>query len=321
MSTNSNQNTSNQNEVDLLALFAKLGDLIKKAFLGLINMIGSILVFLLRKWYYFAVAIALTILSAYILNKAAEPIYHSDMLIHSNATTNQYIMTSLKKLGDYAGEKNFEALANEMNISKEDASKIRGLKTFWLYDIEDDGMYDGIDLNGRYLSDTSVVKLKYQFVVRVDILDPGVLEIIETGFVNYLESQPYLIARNKQRLLELEARLNQTNYEIEKLDSLQKREYFTNPDHLRQQESQVIFTSEKTVKMYHNEMFNLLELKQECERDLTIYSDIVTVIESFTIPLNPDNGSVNYAKKLIWYFLGLALLLSVVIAFRKQIWP
>jgi len=130
----------------------------------------------------------------------------------------------------------------------------------------------------------------------------------------------YLISLNKQRLAELQAQLEQTNYEIEKLDSLQKREYYTNPDHLRQQESQVVFTSEKTVRTYHADMFRLLELKQECERELNIYSEVVTVIEGFAVPKNPEFGSVKYGKKLIWYYLSLALLLALLVTFRKAIW-
>ncbi len=320
MPTNSKQNTPNQDEIDLLTLFTKLGEFLKKAFLGLVNLIGSILVFLLRKWYYFAVAVLLTILSAYILNKASEPFYQSEMVMRSNATTNQTIMSSLDKLGEYASDKNYSALAAELQLPLEDARKINSLETFWLYDIGDDGIYDGIDMDGRFLSDTSVAKLENEFVIRIGILDPAFIQTLENSLVNYLKTNPYLITLNKQRLAELEAQLKQTSYEIEKLDSLQKREYYTNPDHLRQQESQIVFTSEATVRTYHNDMFRLLELKQECERDLNIYSDVATVIEGFLIPMNPESGSIIYVKKLIWYFLGFALLLAVIVKFRKKIW-
>lgn len=320
MATNSKQNTSNQDEIDLITLFTKLGELIKKAFLGLIELIGSLLFFLLRKWYYFAVAVVLTILSAYILNKTAVPFYQSDMIMRANATTNQTIMSSLNKLGDYAGEKNNAAISNELDLSLEDAGKIKGLDTYWLYDIGDDGIYDGIDIEGRYLSDTNIVKLENEFVIRIDILDPGILKTIESSLVNYLETKPYLIALNQQRLTELKAQLEQTSYEIEKLDSLQKREYYTNPDHLRQQESQIVFTSEKTVQTYHNDMLGLLKRKQNFERDLNVYSKVVTIVEEFSIPKNPEYGSIKYGKKLILYYLGLALLLAVLVTYRRKIW-
>ena len=320
MSSNSRNNNPNQDEIDLITLLVKMGEFFKRAFMGLVNLIGSVLVFLIRKWYYFVVALVLTIVAAYVLNKASEPFYQSDMIIRANATTNQTIMSSLNKLGDYAADRNLDALARDLGISLDDASKIKGLETYWLYDMGKDGIYDGIDFTGRYLSDTTVAKLENEFVIRVNILDPSILEFLEKSLVNYLETKPYLISLNEQRLAELEAQLEQTNYEIEKLDSLQKREYYTNPDHLRQQESQVIFTSEKTVRTYHNDMFKLLELKQECERDLNIYSDVVTVIESFAIPKNPEYGSIKYGKKLVWYFMGLALVLAVLVTFRKRIW-
>jgi len=67
-------------------------------------------------------------------------------------------------------------------------------------------------------------------------------------------------------------------------------------------------------------MFRLLKLKQECEKDLNIYNDVVTIIEGFSIPNNPDNGSMDYGKKFIWYYLGLALLAAIIVSYRKKIW-
>ena len=179
---------------------------------------------------------------------------------------------------------------------------------------------DGIDTDGRYLSDTGVDKGKDEFVVRVAITDPGVIQSIEEGLKHYLESNSFLTALNNQRLSSLEARIIQAQYEIEKLDSLQKREYFTNTEDLRQKEGQIVFTSEKISKTYHDEMFRLLRLKQGYETDLNIYNDVVTITEGFSIPVQPENGTINYVKKLSWFYLGLALLLAVVITFRKKIW-
>jgi len=114
--------------------------------------------------------------------------------------------------------------------------------------------------------------------------------------------------------------LNQTQYEIEKLDSLQKREYYTNPDYLRQKDSQIVFTSEENVQTYHDDMLRLLTIRQQYEKDLNVYSDIVTVIEGFSIPNNPDNGYIDYGKRLIWGYLLLALLIAVLVTLRKKIW-
>ena len=320
MPTNSNNNSPKQDEIDLLSLFSKLGEFIKKATLGLIDLMGKVLVFLLRKWYYFAIAVILTVISALILSNTIEPHYSTDLGVRSNATTNQPIMSSLDKLGDYAATGNYDVLASELNLSVEDASTLKGLETFWYYDIGKDGIYDGIDTEGRYLSDTGVDKVEDEFVVRVSITDPGVVANIEEGLKHYLESNSFLDALNAQRLSDLEARIIQTQYEIEKLDSLQKREYYTNTDDLRQKEGQIVFTSEKIANTYHDDMFRLLRIKQGYETDLNIYSDVVTIMEGFSIPAKPDNGIIQYTKSLIWFYLGLAILLAVVITFRKKIW-
>lgn len=320
MPTNLNQNNPKQDEIDLLSLFSKMGELIKKGVLGLINLIGSILVFLLRKWYYFGVAAILTVITALILKNASDPYYRSDLTIRSNATHNQPIMSSLDKLGEYADAQNYAALSNELNLSIEEASAIKELMTYWYYDLNGDGIFDGIDNGGRFVLDTNVVIIDSVFVLHASIYDPAILNKLEEGLEHYLGANPFLNALNKQRLSDLEAQLYQTEYEIAKLDSLQRREYFTDTDQLRQKEGQVVFTSEKTVRIYHNDMFRLLQLKQECERDINVYGDVVTILEKFTIPNEPNNGIVQYTKKLIWYYLGLALLLAVVVTFRKKIW-
>jgi hypothetical protein len=320
MPTDSKHNTSNQEEIDLVYLFVKLGEFLKRAVLKLINFIGSVLVFLLRKWYYFAIAIILTVLSAFVLSEISDPFYHSHMTLRSNAIHNQPVMSNLDRLRGYATARNYSALSNELNLSIEDASVIKRIETFWYYDIGDDGIFDGIDTDRKFLSDTSIVKVDSVFSVRVEVYDSEILEKLEESLVQYLEANPFLEALNKQRLSNLGAQLNQIEYEIDKLDSLQKREYYTNPDELRQKEGQIVFTSEKVVRMYHSQMFHLLKLKQDCERDLNLYKDVVTVLEGFVEPVVPVNGTIQYAKKLIWYYVGLALLLAVIITFRKKIW-
>jgi hypothetical protein len=229
-------------------------------------------------------------------------------------------MSSLDKLGDYATSGNFDALSNELDLSLDNARAIKDLETFWYYDVGDDGIFDGIDTERKFLSDTSVVKIDSVFVVRAVVYDLAVLSKLEAGMVGYLESNPFLMANNKQRLSNLEAQLIQTQYEIEKLDSLQKREYYTNTDNLRQKEGQIVFTSEKTVRTYHSDMFKLLQLKQECEMELNVYNKVVTVVEGFSEPGEPENGTILYAKKLIWYYIGLALLIAVIVSNRKKIW-
>jgi hypothetical protein len=320
LATDPKNNSQSQGDIDLLFLFTKFGEFIKKAILNLFKFVWAILVFLLQKWYYFGIAIVLAFLSAFLLNKMGTPYFHSNLTLRSNVTHNQPVMSSLDRIGDYAKTKNYSALAEELKLNIEEVSNIKSLETYWFYDLGNDGIIDGMDVEQRFLSDTSIVKIDSVFSVRAEVYDPEMLGKLEEGLLYYLVNNQFLKSLNKQRLSDLEEQLGQINYEIEKLDSLQKREYYTNPDELRQKEGQIVFTSENEVRMYHTQMLNLLHMKQECKRDLNIYSDIVTVLESFTIPIVPDNGTVYAARKLIWYYLGLALLLSLLVTFRKKIW-
>ena len=100
MATDPKPNTQDQGEIDLLYLFVKLGEFLKRTVLNLIKFIGFVLVFLLQKWYYFAIAIILTVLSALLLNRASDSYYHSHLTLRSNVTSNQAIMSNLERLGE-----------------------------------------------------------------------------------------------------------------------------------------------------------------------------------------------------------------------------
>jgi hypothetical protein len=319
MPTEPKNKTSNQEEIDLLYIFVKLGEFLKNALVELIRLIGSILVFLLRKSLYFVLAILLTILAAVLINRISEPIYHSQLIMRSNASSNQSIMSHVTKLGEYAEAGNFAALSKKLELSIEEASEIKRIESFWYYDIGDDGIIDGIDIREKFISDTSITKIDSLFSLQVQVTKIDILEKLESNMVHFLESNDFLQALNKQRLADLEGQMAQIDYEILKLDSLQKREYFTNPDELRQKEGQIVFTSENVVRMYHNQMFDLLHQRQDCEREMNLFSGVVTVLEGFHEPVEADNGVIYLFRKLIWYALGLAIIFALLISFRKEL--
>jgi cell division protein FtsW (lipid II flippase) len=67
-------------------------------------------------------------------------------------------------------------------------------------------------------------------------------------------------------------------------------------------------------------MFRLLTMKQEYERELNVYGGVVTIQESFSVPSKAENEAIHYAKKILWFYLGLAVILAVIITYRKKIW-
>ena len=320
MATDSKPNSKNPEEIDLLYLFVKMGEAIKKYTLAFFRLLGTILVYLLRKWYYLAMALVLTVISAVILSNVIKPHFQSDMVLRFNDKNSQVIISSLNKLGEYANDHNSPRLSEVLNIDQESADGIKNIETFRYFDIGKDGLLDGIDTEGKYLSDTSVATIDSLIVVRAYVTDPESLKELEDGINFYLESNPFLVASNKQRLSFLAEMIAQTNYELEKLDSLQKKEYYRITDETRLKEGQLVFTNERDVKLYHNQMFSLLELKKEYEKDLSIHPDIVTVLDGFMINTEPVNNAIKYLKDLIWVYLGLGLLLSLVVTYRKEIW-
>lgn len=320
MSSDSKNKSDHQEEINILDLFVLIGKFFEKIFRGLVDIIRLLLLAILSKWYYFVIALALTVISAIILNSVLDSYYQSDLTIRVNNENNQVIQSSLNKVGDYANENNNTALSKELNLSPEDASSIKEIEVLWYYDIGKDGNFDGVSSDVSILLDTNIVKVDSLLIIRTKILDPLIISELTAGLIEYFNNNSFLRAVNQQRIAALEATLIQTNYEIEKLDSLQKKEYYIDENEMRLKEGQLVISTEKTIRLYHNDIFRLIELKQNIERDLSIYGSIVTIIEDFSVPIEQENGIKYYALKLLWFFLGVALLFSLLVTFRKKIW-
>ena len=76
------------------------------------------------------------------MNKTSDPYYQSNLTLRSNAISNQQIILTLERMGEYADEQNYTALSKELKLSIDQASQVRSLESFWFYDIDKDGIFE-----------------------------------------------------------------------------------------------------------------------------------------------------------------------------------
>lgn len=316
---NSAGNRTGNDEIDLLQLFKNFGDFIGRIFKGLFNGILAFIIFSIRKWAYLLVAVLAALAFSYFYPNMKQDLYYSDLVLKSNAVENQEMISYINRLGNLTSEGNSTVLASSLNIDSADATKIGNIRAYWFVDKNKDGIVDDADLDNKFMADTSVAKVDWKLGVRATVTDPGVFEEIASGIEYYVNSNDYFIKMNKTRLDNLREIIGQTGSEVEKLDSLQKKEYFQMEDVSRLREGQLVFTNDPEIKLLHEDLLRLVRNRQQSRMELDIHNNIISILEDFTVTERPANTSVYYAKTALPVTIILAYLLALYITFRKKI--
>lgn len=314
-----NTPVSNNDEIDLLQLFRSFGDFIVRIFSGFFNLILQILLFSIRKWIYLLLAVILGVVGSYLMTKTQGSFYYSDLVLKSNAVPNQEMISYINRLENLTSEDNYQVLSNLLDLSGEDAGQIRNIKAYWFIDRNKDGIVDGSDLDNKFLADTNINKVGWKFGIRAVVTDPAVFNKITSGITYYVSSNSYFNRMNKLRLENLKEIITQTGKEVEKLDSLQKKEYFMLEDAARLREGQLVFTNDPEIQLFHEDLLILVKDKQRSQKELTIHSEIISLLENFTETQRPTNSIGYYASIMIPIFIGFAYLLALFITFRRKI--
>ena len=165
-----------------------------------------------------------------------------------------------------------------------------------------------------------LLKSQEKIAVRATVSDPTILNSVFEEVLDFISKNEYFIISNQQRLGYLNEYITQVNQEVTKLDSLQKREYFIDNKLEIPSEGQLVFATEKETKLYHRELLSLVDRKNIKEQELKIHGGIVTVLEGFAMVAQPANSLTSYFLYLLPWLLIAALVISLLLKFRKQLW-
>jgi len=315
---NKNQPRAND-EIDLLELFNKMGKGIKRLFINIWDIFLKVTVFFIRKSPYLIAFIILGFLVAFLKFKTSDRFFTSDMILSSNSVNNADMIAHINKLHFYGEEGNMPALAKSLDLDSSEVANLVGIEAFWIIDKNRDEIPDLVDDRNRYDQDTSVTHMASRFDVRVKTKQPQDLDIIREGILHHINTNRFFEKNNRIRLIQLRERIAKTTTELSELDSLQNYKYFEEKQKGKFSEGQMVFLNEPETKLYHGSVFELYGSKQSLDRELDIYSDIVTVLDDFTPPAQPENSYLSIAKRWVIIFFVLGLIIVVVLSFRKEL--
>jgi len=306
-------------EIDLLELFSKMGKGIKRLFINIWDIFLKVTVFFIKKSPYLIIFIILGFLVALLKFNTSDRYYSSDMILRSNSTSNADMIAHINKLHFYGAEDNILALAQSLNLDSSEVANLVDIEAFWIIDKNRDGIPDLVDYRNKYDQDTSVTHMSGRLNVRVKTKQPQNLNLIRESILHHINTNQHFERINKIKLRHLKESISKTELELSELDSLQFYKYFEEKQKGKFSEGQMVFINEQETRLFHKSVFELVGRMQGFDRELDIYSDIVTVLDDFTPPVKPENSYLYIAKSWVIIFFVLGLIIVVVLSYRKDL--
>jgi hypothetical protein len=306
---------SKSDEIDLLDLFARMGRGIGSGIRAIGAGILHVIFFLVRKWLWVGLSLALGIGISYLIKFSTERQYSSDITFRSNAVDNSDMIAYINKLHTFCRERNLKELASSLSVDSSKVEDIIDIQAFWVIDLGNDDIPDYVDFKNRHnVQDTVNVRMQDRFVVRVRTSVPQEMTSIRDGIISFVGMNSFFVQQNELRLTQNEIIRSRLDYEIDQLDSLQKVKYFEEARRLMPKEGgQMIFLQEQRTQLLHDDIINLFSRRQYIERELTLFAEPITLLSDYTPPARPDNGALFYGKVLIplIFFITVFLLLLI----------
>lgn len=320
MDNDKNLKTNASDEIDLLELFGKMWRGIKNGISWCGNLAKDFFLLLIRKSLWIAGFGIVGVIVGIIFFSTSPRYYSSEMTAISNALDNNYIISSINLLNDLFRDKNYEIASNYLEIPIREAEKIRSIAAYYGIDVNKDGVVDYVDYNGTYNpKDTSVKRSSSFFFIKLEVYSENIFVPARDGLKKYIYKNNYILENNRIRIAQSENMISSINQEIQKLDSLQKIEYFEVPRTQKASTSQMVILNEKEIKLYHEQILGLEREKLKIQRDIAINKDPITVVQDFTPLSRAENPASKYIIKWGLLFAFLGFVTSLLWQFRKSI--
>jgi len=334
--SNIQQNTGKPNdEIDIFEVGSRTWGAFKKLLIGIKDLISfliiltkdiilSIIIFILRKSLWIASFTVVGMIFGYMLFNVQRPSYLYISEGETGGIDNTVVIDHVNRLDQLIGDT--LQLAHYLNLSYEQAKKIRSIKACYGIDINGDGKPDYIDITGKKYrhKDSTQIRLPSFVQFRVSLYDKDILSVVSEGLFEYIKNNTYiqnLYKIDKEQRETLIKGLDKEIARLEKIDSVQ-RSRIRSKDELNTEKGQMIFLNhnEPEIRLLYTDILLLFSQKQELQRHIDLIREPVLIVHNF-IPTNQKE------RPLLWYFIrygGLMAILGIVCAmiwqYHRKIW-
>ena len=314
------KNTQEQNnEIDLLELFNRMGKGIKQILLSTLQFLVSFIVYSVKKFYIYGLAIIIAGGMAYLNYSLSKQYYSSEMVAITKAIPSTDMAMYINELHVLAKDGNTSELAKQLNIDSNLAINIKDIKGFLYVDLNKDGIGDYVDYeNSLDRADTTKRIISDRILVKLEVYDNHIFADLKAGIYDYLNTNEYVNKFNQLKQAQLQEMISNINEEIKKLDSLQRFEYFNNQSMNHQKRSgQLMILNEEITQLYHEEILKLQKQKQYYEQNLALFTEAITVIKDFSSLQSAENNLLAFLKKYLLATTLISLLLVLLLKYKN----
>ena len=282
----------NNDEIDLIEIFSKFTNWLKK-------ICNGIIMFFIRNAICLLIFVLIGAGLAIITYFSSERFYNTEMVIQTNAVSSTEMINCLN---------NFD-----VKFFNNNSSSLKDIKSYYIIDNNKDEQADYVDYNN--VQDTSITNRR--MVDKVDILisvyENAPIDSIRNAILSYINRNQYFREVNNLRIKQLNDLISKTDIELQKLDSVETINYFYKKPYEKNNEKNMIILNEKDIKLFHNDVIRLYKTKQKHEEELFLYKDIVTIIQDFTTVTKVENSLSKKLKQFILTFFCLGLIFSIFV--------
>lgn len=245
--------------------------------------------------------------------------YTMESLVFLKTTSADVCEDLLESLNLFCKKADYSKMSEMMNISVEDASKLKKVNSYFWIDDRHSGAPTEVDKKDRYLKDTSVVRIYDRLQIEIVTSDLKTVPVIKNGLVYYLSQNEEVKRNYESRRQMLQKMVVQYEAEAEVLDSLRKQEYFS--DLNRKKTMQIdgpMIVSESNRQLFHDDIIKLKNKSFDCEIELQKKVSSVYFNRDFAI----TSSSPNVVIRSIIYGLFLTSIVFIILGFihkRKSI--
>jgi len=312
MSNEDTKKKTTNEEIDLFDLMQKTGNSIRKIFNYILNLTYKILLFFIRRYVLIGIITIIFIAFGVVRYKTTTRLYSSSMEAISNAMPSIDMINYINNISTLFENEDKEGVQNLLGLSKEEMDEIISLKAYKVLDYNKDGVKDKVDFEEDFLPSDTLVSMS-KLVVRIIKNTPNRDQDYQEKLIDYINKNKYITNINSIRRKQLKELVIKYGTEIDILDSLQKKEYFTKKEKISTQAGQLLIMNEKDIPLYHDKIISMYKEKQNIEKTLELQLYPLTIIQDLSGSSKIENDIMSYLK--LYGILGffLSVILAIII--------
>lgn len=298
-------NSSNNEEIDLRYVFMKLGKLISGLWNAIITFISNCIQILKKRWGLIIIFFLIGTGSGIGLYYYSTPVYTSTMVLSSRTLSNEFCSDIIYSLNSIIEDNSYTILSKKISISTSSAKSIVKLE------------FDNYNekLKKKYDSKDTVV-LGLPFKIKAYSYTNTVFDTLQKALVNYLENNEYSMKRKKVKIQNINSLKEKIENDIHDLDSLK----FTIANNMTPRGTEKGFVFGQPIDPLNTFKEGIILFKEKLELNSSLeLIDNIQVIQDFVPRAKPDSPKL--VKNIVLYGAS-GFLLGLLLAFyleRKKI--